>query len=285
MYGDGRSACRRSAAGSGYVPQEGALFPHLTVAANVGFGLPRRDRRRRRARASCSSWSGSTPALAERLPARALRRAAAAGRAGAGARPAAGVVLLDEPFASLDAALRDETRRAVAAALAAAGATAVLVTHDQAEALSLADQVAVMRDGPAGAARHPPETVYRPPVDAGVAALRRRGGAAAGASSTTAGPPARSGSLPVRGRRLGPGRAGAASCSARSRSCSTRPGAAGGGQGLRRQLLRPRRRRPPRSCSAGPEVVARVAGHTLPEPGATVRLTVAGEALAYPFDP
>lgn len=57
--------------------------------------------------------------------------------------PEPGIVLLDEPFSSLDAELRESTRTAVAAALAAAGTTAVLVTHDQAEALSLVSRVAV----------------------------------------------------------------------------------------------------------------------------------------------
>ena len=61
--------------------------------------------------------------------------------------PRPDVVLLDEPFSSLDAGLREETGRAVARALRASEATAVLVTHDQGEALSLADQVAVMADG------------------------------------------------------------------------------------------------------------------------------------------
>ena len=61
--------------------------------------------------------------------------------------PHPALVLLDEPFSSLDAGLREDTGRAVARALRAAGATAVLVTHDQGEALSLADQVAVMADG------------------------------------------------------------------------------------------------------------------------------------------
>ena len=61
--------------------------------------------------------------------------------------PRPDIVLLDEPFSSLDAGLRLETGQAVAQALRAAGATAVLVTHDQGEALALADQVAVLQDG------------------------------------------------------------------------------------------------------------------------------------------
>jgi iron(III) transport system ATP-binding protein len=84
--------------------------------------------------------------------------------------PQPAVVLLDEPFSSLDAALRAETGRAVVRALHAASATAILVTHDQGEALSLADQVAVMRDGRLAQVGSPTE-LYHSPVDPGVAAF------------------------------------------------------------------------------------------------------------------
>ncbi|HEY4896201.1 MAG TPA: ABC transporter ATP-binding protein [Solirubrobacteraceae bacterium] len=129
----------------GYVPQEGALFPHLSVSANVGFGLPRRERSGR-AVGDLLDMVGIA-ALAERFPhelsggeqqrvalARALAR-----------RPDA--LLLDEPFSSLDASLRTRVREEVHALLREQGVTTVLVTHDQEEALSLADDVAVLRDG------------------------------------------------------------------------------------------------------------------------------------------
>jgi iron(III) transport system ATP-binding protein len=74
-------------------------------------------------------------------------------------------VLLDEPFSALDAALRTSLRDEVAATLRATGTTAVLVTHDQAEALAVADQVAVMRDGAIVQVGSPVE-VYLRPVDA-----------------------------------------------------------------------------------------------------------------------
>ena len=80
------------------------------------------------------------------------------------------LVLLDEPFSALDAALRAELRRDVREALRADGATAVLVTHDQGEALSMADQVAVMRDGRI-VQSGPPADVYRHPADPWVAAF------------------------------------------------------------------------------------------------------------------
>ena len=153
-----------------YVPQEGALFPHLTVAENVLFGLPRRDRRARAGLADLLALVDLEVSLADRLPSElsggqqqrvALARALAV-------RP--GLVLLDEPFSSLDAALREETGRTVARALRGSGATALLVTHDQAEALSLADQVAVLRDGRVAQVA-PPQDLYRYPVDPGVAAF------------------------------------------------------------------------------------------------------------------
>jgi iron(III) transport system ATP-binding protein len=77
-------------------------------------------------------------------------------------------VLLDEPFSGLDAALRAETREAVLRALSAEGTTAVLVTHDQSEALSMGREVAVLRDGRL-VQTAPPAVLYREPVDLEVA--------------------------------------------------------------------------------------------------------------------
>jgi iron(III) transport system ATP-binding protein len=152
----------------GYVAQECSLFPHLTVGENVVFGLSRHDRRDG-ARAEALLESVGLPAsYMSRAPNQlsggeqqrvALARALA---------PAPKLVLLDEPFSALDAALRLETRQAVAAALAAAGATALLVTHDQSEALSMGIEVAVLRDGILAQVA-PPEELYRRPVDASLA--------------------------------------------------------------------------------------------------------------------
>jgi iron(III) transport system ATP-binding protein len=149
----------------GYVAQEGALFPHLTVAKNITFGLAWRDRRARRRVAELLTLVGLDESYAKRFPHQlsggqqqrvALARALAP-------RPA--VILLDEPFSSLDASLRDSTRRAVAAALDASKTTTILVTHDQAEALSMADQVAVMQEGRFTQTASPLD-LYRAPVDA-----------------------------------------------------------------------------------------------------------------------
>lgn len=154
--------------GVGYVPQEGALFPHLPVGANVAFGLPRWQRRDQARIGRLLELVGLPSSFATRPPQSlsggeqqrvALARALAPGPA---------LVLLDEPFSALDAGLRAETRAAVAAALREAGATALLVTHDQAEALSLGDAVAVLRDGRV-AQMADPVTLYRRPADAALA--------------------------------------------------------------------------------------------------------------------
>jgi iron(III) transport system ATP-binding protein len=146
----------------GMVFQDGALFPHLTVARNVGFGEPRKGRVEEclelvglahRSRSYPHELSGGER---QRV---ALARALAT-------EPA--VVLLDEPFAALDAGLRVALREEVASILRQAGASALLVTHDQQEALSLADEVVIMRDGHVEQAGTP-EAVYSRPASTWVA--------------------------------------------------------------------------------------------------------------------
>jgi iron(III) transport system ATP-binding protein len=128
----------------GYVPQEGCLFPHLTVQANVAFGLPRAQRRQGVADLlETVGLSGLERRYPHQLSGGQQQRVALA-RALA-IKPE--IVLLDEPFSSLDASLRTHVREEVHALLRAHGVTSVLVTHDQEEALSLADTVAVLRDG------------------------------------------------------------------------------------------------------------------------------------------
>ena len=140
----------------GMVFQDGALFPHLTVAANVAFGEPRQGRV-----AEClelvglADRSGSYPhelsgGERQRI---ALARALAT-------EP--DVVLLDEPFAALDASLRTALRGEVASILRDAGVSALLVTHDQEEALSLADRIVMMRDGHVEQHGTPAEVYDRP---------------------------------------------------------------------------------------------------------------------------
>lgn len=153
----------------GYVPQEGALFPHLDVVSNIAFGLPRAQRRGAHL-AGMLDLVELPSTVANRYPhelSGGQQQRVALARALA---PNPTLVLLDEPFSSLDAGLRESTGRAVARALRKAGATAVLVTHDQGEALSLADHVAVMRDGEIAQVATPTE-IYLSPVDPGVAAF------------------------------------------------------------------------------------------------------------------
>ncbi len=148
--------------------QDGALFPHLTVRQNVRYGVRRQpdgDAMVRRV----LTMTGLEE-LAERYPdelSGGQQQRVALARALA---PEPRVVLLDEPFAALDAALRHRLRVEVREVLRAVGATAILVTHDQEEALSIADRVAAMRQGrilQIGA----PEEIYRRPVSAAVAEI------------------------------------------------------------------------------------------------------------------
>jgi len=150
----------------GVVPQEGALFPHLSVAGNVAFGLPRGTRRGARV-AEMLELVGLA-CFGERMPnelSGGQQQRVALARALA---PEPALVLLDEPFSALDTGLRAAVREDVRTALHAAGATAVLVTHDQQEALSMADLVAVMRDGRVVQSAAPGE-LYAHPGDVGVA--------------------------------------------------------------------------------------------------------------------
>ena len=131
----------------GLVFQDHALFPNLTVRKNVAFGLNRMAAREREKRVAEVLELVRLGHLASRYPHElsggeqqrvALARALAP-------RPA--VVLLDEPFSSLDETLRGRVRADVVAVLRETGTTGLLITHDQTEALSVGDRVAVMRDG------------------------------------------------------------------------------------------------------------------------------------------
>ena len=151
----------------GIVPQEGALFPHLDVAGNVGFGLPgsRREKSVRVAELLALVGMAGTGSMRPQELSGGMQQRVAVARA-LSRRP--DVVLLDEPFSALDAGLRDDVRADVLAAIRADGAAALLVTHDQDEALSSADRVAVMRDGVV-VQEGAPSDVYGSPVDLGVA--------------------------------------------------------------------------------------------------------------------
>jgi iron(III) transport system ATP-binding protein len=162
LLADGPQSVPAHQRGIGYVPQDGALFPHLSVADNIGFGLPRHAPQRTSRIAELLEMVALDSAMLERRPHElsggqqqrvALARALAQ-------RPR--LMLLDEPFSALDTGLRAATRKAVAQLLSGAGITTILVTHDQAEALSFADQVAVMRNGRLAQVGSPRDLYLRP---------------------------------------------------------------------------------------------------------------------------
>lgn len=148
--------------GVGYVPQDGALFPHLTVRRNIGFAVTSRSQRRDRVQAA-AELVALEPQLLDRYPHElsggqqqrvALARALAA-------EPR--MIVLDEPFSALDSGLRESARQSVIQVLEAAGMTAILVTHDRDEALTFGDCVGVLDQGrlvQAGA----PQTLFDDPV-------------------------------------------------------------------------------------------------------------------------
>jgi iron(III) transport system ATP-binding protein len=148
----------------GYVPQDGALFPHMTVAANIGFGLSTKGVEKQERIAELMDSVALDLNMANRWPHElsggqqqrvALARALAQ-------QPR--LMLLDEPFSALDTGLRAAMRKLVARLLADTGVTTILVTHDQSEALSFADQLAVMRQGRLVQSGHPLD-LYRYPDD------------------------------------------------------------------------------------------------------------------------
>ncbi|WP_439564864.1 ABC transporter ATP-binding protein [Microcella sp.] len=179
--------------GVGWVPQEASLFPHLSVGENIGFAVPRGRGARGQSRAFHSEVVEGTGTGHTAPSTRAARIAELAQLVGLGdltgrapnqlsggqaqrvalARalaPRPDLLLLDEPFAALDTQLRTGLRREVAELLRQQGTTSLLVTHDQEEALTLADRVAVLRDG------HleqfgTPEEIYQQPASDWVASF------------------------------------------------------------------------------------------------------------------
>jgi len=151
------------ARGVGVVFQDYALFPHLTTAQNVGFGLERASRGERRARVGQVLELVGLAGFAERYPhelSGGQQQRVAVARALA---PAPALILLDEPFSNLDADLRTQMRDEVEKILRSTGTTAIFVTHDQEEAFTIADQVGVLHQGrleQIGA----PEVIYHNPA-------------------------------------------------------------------------------------------------------------------------
>ena len=164
---DGRTALPPERRRVGLVFQEHALFPHLSVAGNVAFGV--RDGHQRERVEEMLSMVGLAT-YGERYPhelSGGERQRVALARALA-PRPA--LMLLDEPFASLDPNLRARVRDDVVRILRDSGTPAVFVTHDQAEALAVGDRIAVMRAGKV-VQLAPPEDVFHAPASRFVAAF------------------------------------------------------------------------------------------------------------------
>tara|TARA_B100000686_G_scaffold305484_1_gene343962 strand:- start:919 stop:2001 length:1083 start_codon:yes stop_codon:yes gene_type:complete len=152
----------------GFVFQDWALFPHLTVFENIIFGLQRSERRDPGPQITELLEMVGIAELADRLPSTlsggqqqrvALARALA---------PQPSILLLDEPFSSLDTGLRVELRSEVSGLFKLLNVTSIFVTHDQDEAFTLGDSVAVMNEGRV-VQQDKPSEIYRHPVDPWVA--------------------------------------------------------------------------------------------------------------------
>ncbi|MFQ5873126.1 MAG: ABC transporter ATP-binding protein [Dehalococcoidia bacterium] len=156
--------------GVAMVFQDYALFPHLTVARNISFGLKKMDTTARERRVAETLELINMTEMPDRYPHQlsgGQQQRVALGRALA---PRPVVVLLDEPFSNLDADMRVQMRHEVQAILRREAATTILVTHDQQEALSFADEVAVLNQGRLEQLGSP-EEVYHQPATSFVAAF------------------------------------------------------------------------------------------------------------------
>ncbi len=168
VLSDGAIHVPPEARGVGLMFQDFALFPHLTVAGNIGFGLPRGPGRADRVaellnRVEMPGFGGKYP---HELSGGEQQRVALA-RALA---PRPGILLMDEPFSGLDNRLRDEIRDATLAILKAEGTAVLMVTHEPEEAMRMADQILLMRDGRI-VQRGAPYNIYNYPVDRAAAAF------------------------------------------------------------------------------------------------------------------
>ncbi len=148
--------------GIGFVFQDYALFPHMSALDNVAFGLTNLPKYKRSVFAEevlCRTGMGEHKHKSPAELSGGQQQRVALARAIA---PEPKLVLLDEPFSNLDAMLRESTRKEVRSILKKAGMSAILVTHDQEEALSFADRIAVMNEGTIEQIGTPEEVYYQP---------------------------------------------------------------------------------------------------------------------------
>lgn len=258
----------------GMVFQDYALFPHLTARENIRFALQRESPARRERRVDDMLALAGLDGKGDRYPHQlsggeqqrvALARALAASPS---------VVLLDEPFSNLDAALRKEMREEVRRILTLAGATTLFVTHDQEEALSIADAVAVMNQGSILQTGAPQEIYLRPAqreIAEFVGEANFLAGTADGQCATCA-----LGVLPLAQPASGP-----VTVMLRPESMTIEPDPEGQARVERvvffghDQLVR--------LCLPGaPALMARTLPHTRVGPGMTVSITVREPVMAYP---
>ncbi len=269
--------------GLGYVPQEGALFPHLSVAANVAFGLPRGERRGLERARELLALVDLPLELLDRYPrdlSGGQQQRVALARALA---PSPALVLLDEPFSSLDAGLREDTGRAVVAALRSAGASALIVTHDQGEALSLADQVAVMIEGRFLQVSSPAQ-VYLAPADPRVASFIGHATLLPGVASRPTEVTCALGTLPLsRAMGVGPVRVAvrAEQVQVRRTGEAGTKGTKGIGGIVEDVSFYGHDAAATVRLSGGERVAARIPATGVPESGARVRVEVLGEVVAF----
>lgn len=148
--------------GIGFVFQDYALFPHMSALENVAFGLTDLPKHKRKVFAEevlCRTGMGDHKNKGPAELSGGQQQRVALARAIA---PEPKLILLDEPFSNLDAILRDSTRKEVRSIIKKAGMSAVLVTHDQEEALSFADRIGVMNNGRIEQIGTPEEVYYQP---------------------------------------------------------------------------------------------------------------------------
>jgi len=264
--------------GVGMVFQDYALFPHLTVKANVAYGL--KNGKRRSGRVEEVLALAHLEDLGDRMPhelSGGQQQRVALARALA---PNPDIVLLDEPFSNLDAALRARVRAETRDILTDAGATAIFVTHDQEEALSLADEVAVMLDGTVVQSA-PPEDLYHRPATREVAEFVGEANFVPGTADESGRFVCELGDMPACGACIGHVEAMLRPEALRLRALTDGEESASGATVLARefyghdQLIKLR-------LDSGPVLCSRLGGGPGFRPGQRVGVELSGEAVVFP---